>query len=104
MWIEPPAMTSAPEPTEPRTVTSPSGKNTDCPERTGVSSRSELGSLRAAAAAGLLGEAESTASTVAARPPFNRGGGGRQSTPLNSQHPILSYARFFFEKKKTTTH
>src|SRR5579885_2775916 len=35
--MDPPAMISAPDATEPSTVTSPSGKTTDCPERTGLS-------------------------------------------------------------------
>src|SRR5258708_20745870 len=26
--------------------------------------------------------------------------GDRESTPLNSPHPIIPYSRFFFEKKK----
>src|SRR5450759_4072774 len=43
-WIEPPATSSAPEATEPSTVTSPSGKKMDWPERTGLSSRSVAGS------------------------------------------------------------
>jgi len=43
MWIDPPATISAPEPTEPSTVTSPSVKTIDWPERTGLSSSSEVG-------------------------------------------------------------
>ena len=35
MWIDPPATTSAPDATDPTTVTSPSGKKSDCPDRTG---------------------------------------------------------------------
>src|SRR5262245_35884008 len=45
-------MISAPDATEPSTVTSPCGKTTDWPERTGLSSTSELGSCAAGAGAG----------------------------------------------------
>jgi hypothetical protein len=48
---------------------SPSEKNADWPDRTGVSRRSELGSVRDGAAVGLL----AVASTVAARPPLRKG-------------------------------
>ena len=37
MWMDPPATTSAPDATEPSTVTSPDGKFTNWPERTEVS-------------------------------------------------------------------
>src|SRR5881392_4021436 len=40
--MEPPATISAPDPTEPSTVTSPSVKMIDWPERTGLSSSNEL--------------------------------------------------------------
>ncbi|WP_432431755.1 septum site-determining protein MinC [Rhizobium leguminosarum] len=59
-------MTSAPEATEPMTVTSPSGKITDCPERTGSlmtidciagGSVHIYGTLRGRAMAGSIGNA-----------------------------------------------
>ena len=41
--MEPPATISAPEPTEPSTVTSPSMNTIDWPDRTGLSRSNEVG-------------------------------------------------------------
>ena len=51
MWMEPPAITSAPDATGPMIVTSPSSKTIDWPERTGRSINNEE-TLGAATAAG----------------------------------------------------
>src|SRR6476660_5387606 len=68
--MEPPATSSAPEPTEPSTVTSPSGKKIDCPERTGSSKRSVVGFGRGSALGAAFGV--STASIVVAVPRLGR--------------------------------
>src|SRR5436309_6097338 len=90
MWIEPAATISAPEATEPSTVTSPNGNTTDCPERIGLSIKSEAGCGGGGGAAGALaGSAAATALEAAAatsagvsaglssppgRPPIRTGG------------------------------
>ncbi len=73
MCIDPPATSSAPEPTEPSTVTSPSGKKIDCPERIGLSSRSVAAPRRASR----IGD--SAASTSVFAPRLERSNGGRSA-------------------------
>src|SRR5579872_6423970 len=88
MWIEPAATISAPEATEPSTVTSPNGNTTDWPERTGLSISMDAGCGGGGGADG-AGSAAATAVEAAAatsegvsagfssppgRPPIRTGG------------------------------
>ena len=66
--MDPPATISAPDPTEPSTVTSPSGKMIDWPERTGWSSSSELDFFVSRFGVG------SVRVITQGRPPVSRGG------------------------------
>ena len=74
-------MISAPEATEPTTVTSPSGKMIDWPERTGLSSSSEAGVGFAGGPAGVAGGTDflslagaGSSTSPALRPPTIGGG------------------------------
>ena len=85
MWIEPPATISAPEPTEPKIVTSPSANTTDCPERTGLSSSSEPG--LAFSATGL----EVVGISAQSRPPLSSG--GKSSVSCEPSAPSMPSTR-----------
>src|SRR6202158_4862688 len=94
--MDPPAITSAPDAIDPTTVTSPPGKITDCPDRMGASSKSDVGSSReGSAGAGLWGDTDDS-STLELRPPFNSGGNpgpSREgSTPSSPTTPISRLA------------
>src|SRR5215210_3171122 len=79
-WIDPPATISAPEATEPMTVTSPSRNTTDWPDRTGLSSCKEdccfgAGAGSLASVFGVLGGVASENSIMlVGPPPLIRGG------------------------------
>jgi hypothetical protein len=91
--MEPPATISAPEPTEPSTVTSPSGNTTDWPERTGLSSISEA---TGAFTSGFSGSATAIAQ---ARPPLKAGGMVEVSNAVST--PSMPRMRMFFFSRLT---
>src|SRR3984893_4094989 len=72
--MDPPAITSAPDAIDPTTVTSPRGKITDCPDRMGASSKSDVASSREAWGGATLWGDTDDSSTLEWRPPFNSGG------------------------------
>ena len=91
-------MTSAPEATEPTTVTSPSGKMIDWPERTGLSRSSEAGVGFAGGPAGAAGGADflsparaGSSISPALRPPLI--GGGRPRPSSDGSAPSMPMMR-----------
>src|SRR5260370_14352988 len=72
--MDPPAITSAPDPTDPSTVTSPSGWKIAWPERIALSTTSDAGARSGAGGSGAGSDRALTASTGAGRPPLTRGG------------------------------
>ena len=91
-------MISAPEATEPTTVTSPSGKMIDWPERTGLSSSSEAGVGFAGGPAGVAGGTDflslagaGSSTSPALRPPTI--GGGRPRPSSDGSAPSMPMMR-----------
>src|SRR5260370_14357221 len=87
--MDPPAITSAPDPTDPSTVTSPSGWKIAWPERIALSTTSDAGARSGAGGGGAGSDRALTASTGAGLPPLTSGGrfgpsfsGPTPSTPM----------------------
>src|SRR6266853_2973110 len=90
--MDPPAITSAPDPTDPSTVTSPSGWKIAWPERLALYTQSDVSARCGAGGGGAGSDRALTASTGAGRPPLTSGGrlGLSFSGPTPSKPMILT--------------